>query len=252
MNSNQEKSFGFLSGNVLKIIACISMAIDHVGVILFPKIMWFRIVGRIAFPVFAFLIAEGCKYTKNRLRYFLTIFIMGLTFQLVFYVVQKSFFMDIFITLSLSILIVYSLDNFKTSVIERKSPLKIALALTIFLSAVLIGFIICKFITVNYGFWGVMLPVFASVFNFRRKDNTAKQKIYEINFIPLNVLMLAVGLVLLSIKSVYLQWHCLLAIPLLLLYSGKRGTKKLKYFFYVFYPAHIVIIYAIAMLLTLF
>ena len=52
--------FGIFSNNVLKIIACITMLIDHMGVLLFPKITILRIIGRIAFPIFAFLLAEGC------------------------------------------------------------------------------------------------------------------------------------------------------------------------------------------------
>ena len=57
--------FGIFSNNVLKIIACITMLLDHMGFILFPEYPIFRIIGRIAFPIFAFLLAEGCYYTKN-------------------------------------------------------------------------------------------------------------------------------------------------------------------------------------------
>ena len=55
-----------LNNNVLKIIAAISMLLDHIGLILFPSIEIFRILGRIAFPIFAFTIAEGAKYTRIR------------------------------------------------------------------------------------------------------------------------------------------------------------------------------------------
>lgn len=50
-----------LNGNMLKIIAAITMTIDHIGAILFPHILILRIIGRIAFPIFAFMIAEGYK-----------------------------------------------------------------------------------------------------------------------------------------------------------------------------------------------
>ncbi len=55
---------GFISNFSLKIIACIAMTIDHIGYLLFPNIIVFRIIGRLAFPILAYLIAEGCKYTK--------------------------------------------------------------------------------------------------------------------------------------------------------------------------------------------
>ena len=63
------KKFG-LTNNQLKIIAMISMLIDHIGVAMFPNVMILRIIGRLAFPIFAYMIAEGCFYTKNKARYF--------------------------------------------------------------------------------------------------------------------------------------------------------------------------------------
>ena len=69
-----------LSGNALKIIACVSMFIDHASLMLFPEIIWLRYIGRLAFPIFAFLISEGCRYTKNKLNYFLSVFILGVTY----------------------------------------------------------------------------------------------------------------------------------------------------------------------------
>ena len=70
-----------LSGNALKIIAAVAMTIDHVGLMFFPQLKVLRIIGRIALPIFAFMIAEGCRYTRNKLRYFLTVFLLAsLTF----------------------------------------------------------------------------------------------------------------------------------------------------------------------------
>ena len=55
-----------LTNNQLKIIAMISMLIDHIGLQMFPDLLIFRIIGRLAFPIFAYMIAEGCFYTKNK------------------------------------------------------------------------------------------------------------------------------------------------------------------------------------------
>ena len=74
-----------LSGNTLKIIAAVSMLIDHVGFLFFPNFIIFRILGRLALPIFAFMIAEGCRYTKNKLKYFLTIFILAAICQIVYF-----------------------------------------------------------------------------------------------------------------------------------------------------------------------
>ena len=64
-----EQPKGFISGNQLKIIALVAMTWDHMGKQLFPQIGWLQIVGRLAFPIFAYMIAEGCAYTKNRKKY---------------------------------------------------------------------------------------------------------------------------------------------------------------------------------------
>ena len=55
-----------LSSNQLKIIACITMLIDHIGYYLLPNVGVLRLIGRLTFPIFAFLISEGAKYTKNK------------------------------------------------------------------------------------------------------------------------------------------------------------------------------------------
>ena len=60
--------YGFLSGNTLKILACVFMFIDHLGVIIFPDVYILRAVGRLAMPLFAWMLAEGCFYTKNKLK----------------------------------------------------------------------------------------------------------------------------------------------------------------------------------------
>ena len=66
------KKFG-LSNNQLKILALLTMTVDHIGAYLFPRVMLLRIVGRIAYPIFAYMIGEGCRYTRNPKKYLLTI-----------------------------------------------------------------------------------------------------------------------------------------------------------------------------------
>lgn len=55
-----------MSGFVLKLIAAVSMLIDHAGLLLFPEQDWMRLVGRLAMPIFAYCIAEGFLYTRSR------------------------------------------------------------------------------------------------------------------------------------------------------------------------------------------
>ena len=58
-----------MTGFHLKLIALTTMFIDHIGAVFFPQVTLLRVIGRISFPLYAFLIAEGCRYTRNRGRY---------------------------------------------------------------------------------------------------------------------------------------------------------------------------------------
>ena len=58
-----------LSQEWLKLTACATMLVDHVGAVLLPQYIWLRVLGRIAFPIYCFLLAEGIHYTKNPKKY---------------------------------------------------------------------------------------------------------------------------------------------------------------------------------------
>ena len=94
---------GFLSGNAIKLIACVFMFIDHLGFIFFPAEPIYRIIGRLAFPLFAFMIGEGAKHTRNKLRYFLTLAIFAAAVEGVYFLLFKSFIRSVFVTFSFSV-----------------------------------------------------------------------------------------------------------------------------------------------------
>lgn len=98
-----------LSSNALKLIAALTMLIDHIGVILLPNVPILRVIGRIAFPIYAFMIAEGCAYTKNKLRYFLSVFLLGAVCQIVYGIFDSEVYLGILITFSLSILVIHAI-----------------------------------------------------------------------------------------------------------------------------------------------
>ena len=244
MKSGRISSYG-LNGNALKIIAVISMLIDHIGVVLFPNVTILRIIGRIAFPVFAFMIAEGCAYTKNKMRYFLTIFILGMAYQGVYYIYTKEHYIGILIAFSVSILVIYALEYFKNTIFEADgSFLKQSLAFVILLFIIIIVYILNDNFESDYGFWGAMAPVFASLFRKPLNSNSELYKKLDNNV--MHVLMLSMPLVFVALIYGGTQPYSLFAIPLLLFYSGKRGKLKLKYFFYIFYPVHLVALEAIS------
>ncbi len=110
-----------LSGNILKLIAAMAMLCDHIGLIFFSHAIWLRAIGRLAFPIFAFFISEGCRYTKNRAKYLCTMAILAAIFQIVYYFVMHTVYLSIFATFTLSILLVYLLDEWKKSLFEEKA-----------------------------------------------------------------------------------------------------------------------------------
>ncbi|MBO7219090.1 MAG: conjugal transfer protein TraX, partial [Clostridia bacterium] len=81
-----------MNRNVLKIIALITMIIDHVGFCFFPDIIWFRVVGRIAFPIYAFFIAQGMYYSRNKQKYITTLFLFGVLAELPYMFLNNNIF----------------------------------------------------------------------------------------------------------------------------------------------------------------
>lgn len=226
---------GMLNGNHLKLIAAVTMLLDHAGILLFPKIALFRILGRLAYPIYAYMIAEGCRYTRNKLRYFLMVFGLGAGCQIVYYFFSGDTYLNILLTFSLSILFIYLLQ----AIHQAKTWQREALWSVLFCAGFLGVYGLDRILTIDYGFWGVMTPVLVAFSQGKGKTGS-----------KLPVLMIFAGLVLLASEFGGLQWYALLAVPLLLLYSGKRGKANLKYFFYIFYPVHLVVLQGIAMLLV--
>ena len=222
---------GLLSGNWLKIIAAVTMLIDHTGYIFFPSQILWRVIGRIAMPIFAFMIAEGCCHTRSKVRYFLRVLGLGLLCQTVYVAFAGGWELCMPVNFSLSILLVCTL--------ERAVKARSWLWALLFALIMTLVYLLNKVIILDYGFWGCMLPLFCCLPRLLGREERW-----------LRVLTLGIGMVLLSMNSSIWQWYSLMALPLLLLYSGKRGKVKMKYFFYIFYPAHLAILQGIAWLLA--
>ena len=107
----------------IKIIASISMLLDHTGMILFPGAWWLRILGRIGLPLYALCIAEGFRHTRSRLKYFLRIFMLGVLCQIVYDFVSKEIYLGILITFSLSIVLLTLIDALICACKKQKNPI---------------------------------------------------------------------------------------------------------------------------------
>ncbi len=225
-----------LSGNQLKIIAMLTMLVDHIGVQLFPECIILRVIGRLSLPIFAYMIAEGCLHTRNRPKHLLLIALLGLGCQIVYYVAMRSLYMGILITFSLSIATIYSVDLF----LKRKDVLS-GIVMSVTLAVVVFSCIVAPVLWAKHGFevdydlGGVLMPVLAYY---------AKSRIGKLACIGFALLITVYSLGA-------IQWYAFLALPLLALYNGTRGKWNLKYVFYVFYPAHLGLLYLISLWMKL-
>lgn len=222
-----------MNRNVLKIIAVLSMLVDHIGAYFFPNILVFRIIGRLAFPIFAFFIAEGWKHTRSKKKYFLTLCLFAIISQVPYYFLKGAIYLNILFTFILSLGIIYFIEMFKNSSIS--SMLGVAGVFLVSAIGSMLGM-------VDYGLLGVLLP---AIF-------------YFINLKELKFFIAGLILVLISLKSIifsgvifenFIQLFSLFALVLIWFYNGEKGKINLKYFFYIFYPVHLAIILLIKILI---
>lgn len=223
-----------LSGNKLKLIAALSMTLDHIGVQIYTDCILFRVLGRFAMPIFAYMIAEGAKYTKNRKRYLTNMLLLAFVCQLVYFFASGSLYQCILVTFSLSIILIYVLDR----LIEIKNIKNYIIVIVAFLSVYYVSEILPLILkntdfAIDYGFAGIMLAVFIYL---------GRGKISKL-------ILMAIGLMFLCFVNGGVQWYSMLAIIPLALYSGKRGKVNMKSFFYIYYPLHLVVINLISLFL---
>ena len=242
--SLQRRTLG-LSGNALKIIAAVTMTVDHVGLMFFPTVMYLRYIGRIALPIFMFMIAEGCRHTRSRLRYYLLILALAAVCQVTYSLATGDRFLCVPVSFSLAIPLVYCLQECKRCLFGRRFW-PAALWTAVLCCGAALVWRLDHIIHLDYGFWGCMLPVAASL--FRRSENMPPW-LARLDRNGVHVLAMGAVMVPLALSMGSWQWWSFGALPLLLIYSGTRGKWRMKYFFYIFYPAHLAILEGIAMLL---
>jgi hypothetical protein len=110
-------------------------------------------------------------------------------------------------------------------------------------------YILTKTIKIDYGFMGILLPLFCSILDFNGIENEKFKKLDKLIF---RVILFSVGIVIYYFVSSnkFYSIYSLFAILPLLLYNGERGKLKMKYFFYLFYPLHLVILEGILLLIN--
>ena len=231
-----EKNYKVLSGSAIKLLAVVFMLIDHTGLYILScfesttrelfsfagqSVSWyfiFRKIGRLSFPLFAFLITEGYEHTSNKVRYGLDFFALALVSEIPWnlihsggmFIYPKS--QNVMFTLLLGYLAIAAYDKLRDEPYKR-------------LGAEVILFALAYVIKADYGVAGFGLVVTM----YALRDEKLLQAIC--------------GSCLL-----YPKWIASLAFIPINMYSGKRGFirgKALKYIFYLIYPAQYLALYFI-------
>ncbi len=214
----------------LKIFACISMLASHFAFIFEVLTPWqynlLQGFGRLAMPIFAFLIANGFRHTTNKQKYLYRLLIFGVIIQFPYQIFLSNDFFNIFFTLSLGLIAIILWEN------DWIISAKIA-------SCFIICFI-AEFVNVEYGFYGILMILSAHIFY----DKFWK---LALSWLAINSFFIAEGIsgLVEGFDFPYLQGLAVLALPFLYLYNGQRGPGS-RWFFYIFYIGHLAILYGLA------
>lgn len=228
-----ERSRG-LDGGALKGIAAVLMLTDHVGAILLPEVLVLRCVGRLAFPIFAFFIAEGYAHTRDFGRYFRRLAILAVVSEIPFNLENGAVFdltrQNVLWTFCLALLTLRGLEA-----LGRERGFGRWAGCGLVLAA---GFAAGELLRTDYGGWGV---VTVALLQLCRDGKYAK--------LWLLLAMAAVnGLGMGSLTmpvfggEMPIQIFAVAALPVIWLYNGQAGPKGLRRAFYVFYPAHLLVL----------
>ena len=214
-----KQRFG-INGFTLKWIAMVCMLVDHTGAVLFPQYIQMRMVGRLSFPIYCFLLVEGAVHTKNIRKYEIRLlafaFLSEFPFDLAFYTRPDFRHQNVFFTLFFGLLAV---EQYQKQRENLNSLLTFIISISCMAAAELLN--------TDYGAAGV---IFILLFYALYQQAVLKQAA----FVAVNFLLYGV-----SIQS----YAGFAAFPMLL-YNGQKGP-SMKYFFYLFYPLHLVGIYFI-------
>ena len=217
-----------LSQEGLKLIACVTMLVDHIGAVFLPGI-GLRIIGRLAFPIYCFLLAEGIIHTRNPKKYGLRLLggavLAEIPFDLLFYGELTLAHQSVMVTLLLGFLMAMWA--------QKRGRIWLPLAVCFFAAELL---------QTDYGGTGVAL---VALFAFSRKHTNP----LLVQTVGMAVLMLLMGSVevTIGIVDVPIQMFALLALIPIYFYSGEKNCHHVwvQRLFYLFYPVHLAVLYLI-------
>lgn len=248
-NNNSRGGKAVFDGAFLKILAIVTMLIDHVTVDFGMNYGYTvyeigRGIGRIAFPIFCFLLAEGFYYTKSRWKYIARLLIFAAVSEIPFDMAFSgtlfdSSYQNVFFTLmfgGLAITLIGLVDGDRGKAGEAPPVSNVFLRFLLILIATAGCALGAEFLSTDYGAGGVCTIIVMYVLAERKKPA------YDLMRVRIsNTLGFAVGVLLLGLTCGSIEYLAFVDLIFIWFYNSKRG-RQLKYFFYAFYPVHLFII----------
>lgn len=226
----------------IKIIALLTMVVDHLGVFVFPDNIYLRLVGRLSFPLFAWAIANGAYHTKNVYKYLLRLGLLGIISQVPYLLLFRAYGnkdpgLNILFTLSLGLVGIILIKKTSNYFVQ------------IFIISLLLLFALL--INTDYGIFGVLCVIFFYVYYNNRLKLAISYFILVTIFylLPLFVNKLFGNIFGITYINL-IELFSTLSLLIIFSYNEKIGY-KLKYLFYVFYPVHLTIFYFMKLFLAL-
>ncbi len=218
----------------LKLIVIAAMTVDHIGTLIYPEALWLRLVGRLAMPIVAFLLVEGYHHTRHLGRYLLRLLVFAVLAQPVYRLVFPHG-LNVFFDLLVGLCLLWAVQRIRSRWLTAALVLAVGVA----------GF----YVTLDWWHLGVFM-----VFVFHVTRGRFGWTVAALSGLLLaNAGLFAVvsartgepGYQLIN----FINLGCLLALPLLARYNGRRG-RDCRALFYVFYPVHLLLLYALLKVLA--
>lgn len=233
----------------LHILAMIFMFIDHIEGSILPESDVLTGFGRLAFPIFAFMIAEGFYHTKDIKKYLLRMFIFALISEIPYNLFKSG---NLFCIEYQNVLITFVLSILTLLVFKRLKQEPLFFKVMIYPMILFMAFVIATVISCDYYGCGILMVL---VFYFTRVDETiSKSKKILICLIQFILMFIINGILFspnIDTMELGIQTFAIFALPIIWLYNGELGfhNKFTKYLNYWFYPIHVLMIYIIKYLI---
>lgn len=231
-----------ISGSLLKLIAVVTMLIDHIGVVVieagilhgwdeyeFSLVMatprgefwmamdrYLRMIGRVSFPIFCFLLVEGFCHTRDVKKYMKRLLCFSVISEVPFdYALYQTAYhpglQNVFFTLAIGLAVLIGLKRYEKSTVKQ-------------IAVFSLGCLTAWILKTDYDVWGILLITTLYLY----QDSRKQQVLY--------------GGVVAFLESMGAYGTAVLAMVPIYFYNGERGKLRLKYFFYWFYPVHLVLL----------